>query len=520
MRSKMLLLMLVFLFALLPAQAQESGGRMVIAVNIEPSTFDAHLSNSAGTLSVLGATLVARNPQTDALVPYLATSWTTSDDGLVWDFTLREDVTFHNGDPLTAEDYAWTFNRWLNPETASPSVAAVSAIVAAEAVDTYTLRLTLAIPFAPLLDNLTVAYAQPLNRRAVEAGGTNYGVQPVGVGPFRFKEWTPGERFVVERNPDYNWAPDFVHQGPVHLDEVEFRFITEYATMLAGMEAGEIDSSFGDTINPRDIPLLQDLGFSLVETYLGGMDPYVLMNVSAPPFDDVRVRQAFNMAVERESLIQVVAGGSAIPQYGPISVSVAGYDPAVEAAAYSFDLAAAQALLAEAGYADSDGDGILEKDGQPFALTMLLTPNYATLGQVLQEQYRQLGVEVTLEQGDLGMLFGAAVTGQYQLAIGFYTYNEADILFIFYHSSSLGAINVSQVNDPVLDEILVRTRTAPDRESRQAAVTEAQLYIIEQAYTVPLYTPSLVTPFSPRIQGVQVGRDGSNIWLNDITVSP
>jgi peptide/nickel transport system substrate-binding protein len=519
MRSKVLLLALLLLFALVPAHAQESGGRMVIAFNTEPTTFDAHLSNSAGTLGMMGATLVARNPQTDALVPYLATGWTTSEDGLVWDFTLREDVTFHNGDPLTAEDYAWTFNRWLNPETASPTVASVSAIIAAEAVEPYTLRLTLAIPFAPLLDNLTVAYAQPLSRRAVEEGGANYGVQPVGVGPFRFKEWIPGERFVLERNPDYNWAPDFVHQGAAYLEEIEYRFIPEYATLIAGMEAGEVDTSFGSPINPRDVPLLQDLGFTLVETYLGGMDPYVLMNVAAPPFDDLRVRQAFNMAVDRQSIIQVVTGGSAIPQYGPISVSVAGYDPVVETAAPPFSLDVARALLAEAGYADSDGDGILEKDGQPFALTMLLTPDYATLAQVLQEQYRQLGVQIELQQGDMGTLFGAVVTGQYQLAISFYTYNEADIMFIFYHSSSLGAINISQVNDPALDDILIRTRTAPDPETRQAAVTEAQIYIINQAFTVPLYTPSLVTPFSPRVKGVLIGRDGSNIWLNDVTIA-
>lgn len=520
MRSKVLLLALLLLFVMIPAHAQVSGGRMVIAINTEPTTFDAHLTTGAGSIGLLGATLVARNPQTDELVPYLATRWTTSEDGLVWEFTLREDVVFHNGDPLTAEDYAWTFTRWLNPETASPSVAAVSAIIAAEAPAPYTLRLTLAIPFAPLLDNLTVAYAQPLNRRAVEEGGANYGVQPVGVGPFRFKEWIPGERFVFERNPDYNWAPDFVHQGAAYLDEIEYRFIPEYATLIAAIEAGEVDTSFGETINPRDVPLLQDLGFTLVETYLGGMDPYVLMNVAAPPFDDLRVRQAFNMAVERQSIIQVVAGGSAIPQYGPISVSVAGYDPVVETAALPYDLDAARALLAEAGYADSDGDGIVEKDGQPFALTLLLTPNYATLAQVLQEQYRQLGVQLELQQGDLGTLFGAVVTGQYQLAIGFYTYNEADIMFIFYHSSSLGALNVSQVNDPALDEILVRTRTAPDPATRQAAVTEAQLYIIEQAYTVPLYTPQLITPFSPRIQGYLIGRDGSNIWLNDASVVP
>ena len=519
MRTKILGLLAYLMLMLAPSLAQDAG-RMVIAISVEPTSFDAHLTTSGGTIGYLGATLVARDPATDEIVPYLAESWTTSEDGLTWDFKLREDVIFHNGAPLTAEDYAWTFNRWLDPATQSPSVASVSAVMGAEAVDTYTLRLTLAIPFAPLLPNLTSGYAQPLNRQAVEEAGENYGVQPVGVGPFRFKEWVPGERLVLERNDAYNWGPAFVQAGAPNLQEVEYRFITEYATLLAGLEAGEIDTSFGDPINPRDLPVLEDLGFSFVDTFLGGMDPYVLMNVSAAPFDDVRVRRAFNLAIDRSTIIEVVTAGSAVPQFGPISRSVFGYDPAIETLAYGYDVAQAQALLAEAGYADSDGDGIVEKDGQALALTMLLTPNYATLAQVLQAQYRAIGVQVDLQQGDLGMLFGAVVTGEYQLAIGFYNYNEADIMFIFYHSSSLGSLNVSQVNDPVLDDILLRTRTSIDPTERQQAVNEAQAYIVEQAYTVPLYTPRLVTLLSPRLQGIKIGSDGSNIWLNDVSLAP
>lgn len=519
-------LLLTFLLCLLAltslsglAAAQTSGGRIVVGSQAEPTTFDAHKSAGSAWLSLIGATLVAVDPETGEIVPYLASSWQGSDDGLTWDFTLRDDVTFSDGAPLTAEDYAWSFTRWLDPATESPTIAAYSAITSAEALDEHTLRLHLATPFAPLLHSLAVGFAQPLQKAVVEAAGDSYGVNPVGTGPFVLKEWVPGERMVFARNESYHWAPPFLHDGAPYVDEVEYRIIPEYATIVAGLQAGELDTVFSVPINPVDVPALTDAGFTFATVLPPGMNPYVLLNNSKPPFDDVRVRQAFNYAINKDQIIAVAAGGQAIPQYSPISESVPGYWEGSEEIGYKFDLEKAKALLAEAGYADSDGDGILEKDGTPFTLTMLLMSNYATLGQVLQDQYRQLGVQVELQQGDFGTLFGAAVTGEYQIAIGFYDYDEPDVMFIFYHSGSLGALNVSQVNDPALDEILTSTRTTVDLAARQEAVTEAQRYIIEQAITVPLYTPELSVPISGRLQGIIIDKSGSRMYFDDASVT-
>jgi peptide/nickel transport system substrate-binding protein len=501
------------------ALAQTEGGRIVVGSQAEPTTFDAHKSAGSAWLSLIGATLVAADPETGEIVPYLATSWQGSDDGLTWDFTLRDDVTFSDGTPLTAEDYAWTFTRWLDPATESPTIAAYSAISSAEAVDAHTLRLHLAAPFAPLLHSLTTGFAQPLQKAAVEAAGDTYGVNPVSTGPFVLKEWVPGERMVFARNPLYHWAPPFLHAGAPYIDELEYRIIPEYATIIAGLQTGELDTVFSLPINPMDVPLLTDAGFTIQTVLPPGMNPFVLLNTSKPPFDDVRVRQAFNYAINKDQLIAVAAGGEAIPQYSPISESVSGYWAGSEEIGYKYNLEQAKALLAEAGYADTDGDGIVEKDGAPFTLTMLLLPNYATLGQVLQDQYRQLGVQVELQQGDFGTVIGAAVSGEYQLAIGFYDYDDADVLYIFYNSASLGALNVSQVNDPTLDAILERTRTSINLDARQEAVTEAQRYIIEQAYTVPLYTPKLAIPISPRVQGLIMDKSGSRMYFEDATVT-
>lgn len=517
-RIALLVMLGVALLGVTSFAAVAQPSRLVIAAQTEPVSLDAHKASGSSILSLFGATLVALDPVTGEPVPYLAKSWTVSADGLTWDFALRDDVTFHDGTPLTAADYAWTFTRWLDPATASPTVAAYSAIKSAEALEGNVLRLTLYAPFFPLLHSLANAFAQPLPQAAVEAMGDDFARKPIGVGPFKVVEWVPGDHLLLERNAAFNWGPAFLQAGAPNVDQVEIRFSTEYATTLAGLQAGEIDTVLDIMVNPLDVPALQSAGFSIIDVLAGGMNPYVLMNTSKPPFDDINVRKAFNLALDKDALIAVAAGGNAVPQYGPISASVAGYAPEVEASGYHYDLDAAKAAMAAAGYTPN-ANGILEKDGQPLALTLMLTPNFATLAQVLQDQYKQLGVDLTLQQADFGTLFGAAVGGEYQLAVGFYDYDEADILYIFYHSSSLGALNVSQINDPTLDAILARTRTETDPAARQAAVTEAQEYIMQQAYVAPIYTPRISVPVSSRVQGLIVSADGSDFYLNNVTLA-
>lgn len=507
--------LLVVALLVATVSAQEPGGTMVLATTNEPATLDAQRASGGSLLTYFGATLIAKDPATNSYVPYLAESWTTSEDGLTWDFTLRQGIKFHDGTDFTAQDYVYTFERWFAEETASPTAATYGLITSAEALDDYTLRLHLATPFYPLLELLTVGFAQPLSQEAVEAAGDQYGQRPVGVGPFRVVEWLVGDRLVLERNPDFNWAPPFLHEGAPYLDQIILRFIPEYSTILAGLQSGEIDSVIGTTINARDVSAVEAAGFTITTTYVRGMIPFVLMNVSQPPFVDLNVRRAFNLAVDKDAFV-AVAGPGTIPQYGPISVSVAGYWPGVEEIGYRYDLDQAKQLMQDAGYSYNDA-GMLEKDGQPLSLTLYTIPDFAPFAQVLQAMYADLGVELTIEQADLGVLFGRVVSGDYQVAVGFYDFTEADVMYTFYHSSGIGGFNISQVNDPTLDEILARTRTETDPELRQQAVNEAQQYIVEQAIVVPIITLPEAIPMSGRIQGAVIGLD-SALWLNDAYV--
>ena len=175
----------------------------------------------------------------------MAERWETSPDGLTWTFFLRKDVKFQDGTPLTANDYVYTFERAVDPATASPVTGTQLATVAkTEAPDDYTFKVTLKEPYFPFLDNLAApGTMQPLSKAWVEKYGEDYGRHPMSVGPYKLKEWVTGDHITLERNPDYAWQPPYAHQGPRYIQEFVIRIIPEVATVVAAFEAGELDYS-------------------------------------------------------------------------------------------------------------------------------------------------------------------------------------------------------------------------------------------------------------------------------------
>jgi peptide/nickel transport system substrate-binding protein len=493
------------------------GGTLVYALASEPESLDAQVATSGvatAVLTQLGASLIAKDPETGDYIPYLAESWQVADDGMSWVFTLRQDVQFHDGTPLSAHDYAWTFQRAMDPETMSAvTAAALTGVIGVEALDDYTLQINMAMPVYPLLENLSsVAFFQPLSQTAVEGAGEDYGRQPVGVGPFKFKEWVTGDKIVLERNPDFAWGPEYAQGSASYIETLEFRILPEYATRIAALEAEELDFAYLQT---KDLERIQDLDrYQIVDTLSQGIGPGVYMNVSKPPFDDVRVRQALSWAVNRDVILKIVAGGYGVPQYGPLSASVKGYWPGVEYIGYTYDLAKAQALLAEAGYSLSS-DGILEKDGQPLSLVLSVvsaSSNYVKTAELLQEQFKDLGVQVELEQQELGVFLSGMSSGEYDFAVTGNGWPDSGLLFAMFHSSMIGALNDSRVADPELDPILIAMGFTNDAEQNEKMGNEAQKYIVEQAYIIPLYTPQNFAALSNEV------RDAVILNLNGLPV--
>jgi peptide/nickel transport system substrate-binding protein len=478
-----------------------SGGTLLNAGEREPDILDPALTTTSAVLSYLGSSLVAIDPQGN-YVPYLAESWEISEDGLVWTFHLRQDVKFHNGDPLTANDFVYSFNRALDPATASPTLAGMLAGMTFSAPDDYTLVMNFAAPNAGFLFTLSDSgYTQPVNQAVVEEFGADYGRNPVSVGPWKFKEWVTGDHLTFERNPDFNWAPPYLHQGPAYLDEIVFRFIPEHATVVAGLEAGEIDYSYG--LQPQDLETLEAVEtIQIISGTQVGMVPAVFWDTSQWPFDDLRVRQALSYAVDRDSMVELLYNGVGHAQYGPLNEAMFGYDPSVEQYGSQFDLEKAKELMAEAGYT-LNADGILEKDGQALSFTLPvgdIDASYMKTAQLLQSMWKELGVNIELEQIDTTTLVSQYFASEIPCLMLQLDWTEGgDMMFIGFHSM---AYHIQKGSDPEMDRLLEVTRATTDPAARQEAINNTAKYIMENAYVLTFTAKPVYMALNNRIQDV------------------
>ncbi len=492
-----------------PAQTEpQVGGTWVYATGDEPDTLDVQRTVSGDSelvMSLVGGTMLAADPDTKEFVPYLAESYNVSEDGSLWEIKIKDGITWHDGTPLTAEDYVFTMERVLaNP---SPATGAMTeGMVSVEAIDDLTVQIHMDTPNSGMFFGLTCAYMQPLPKHYIEeVGDEEFGRNPIGVGPYKFKEWITGDRIILERNPDFNWGPPFAHKGPAYIETIEIRFVPEYVTRLAGIETGEIDLS---VIQNKDVKRIQGLDIvDIITTEFKGAGPYLLFNVSKPPFDDILVRKAFNLAINREELVQAVLLGFGEPLWGVITPATLGHWDGDKEIGYGYDLEQAKQLMAEAGYT-LNSEGILEKDGQPLVLEFKVSPSERgdsiKTAEILLEQFKALGVELDLRQLEYGVWQSELTSGNYTVTIDSWGWAEAQILMPIFHSSMMGGMNVGYVNDPVLDPILLDAYIASNRDILQEKLNEAQKYVIEQAFTAPLYSIQMNYGLSRKFENIKV----------------
>jgi peptide/nickel transport system substrate-binding protein len=470
----------------------------------EIDTLDPHLSANGYAMKMMewiGGNLVTVDPS-GKIVPYLAESWTVSPDGTTYDFTVRKDVKFHDGTALKASDFVYTFKRMMDPETKAVQSFAVGDVLdGITLVDDYTFEVKFKVPQPTLLEGVAFSMGvyQPMSEAYVKSLDGPYGRKPMSVGPYKFSEWQTGNLIVLKRNPDYTWAPAFAHQGPAYIDTIEVRFLPEVATITAGLENGEIDFA---GVGPVDLPKFQDkTKYTILERLSTGILPYIAMNLDKPPLDDIRVRKALNLALDRQTIIKVVALGAGVEQRGPLTPSTVGYWPDSEKIGLGFDLAQAKALLREAGYTEG-ANGMFEKDGQPLKFTLNMMAGQK-LAEVLQEQWKAAGIQVDIQQQEAGVLIGALFTGGFELSWAGWAWPTAEILDSMFNSKMIGAgANVHRVRDEQLDTILNATEVELDQAKRMANYAQVQQRVIEQAYIIPLYASKTFLGLNARFKGV------------------
>ena len=415
--------------------------------------------------------------------PGLAESWDVSKDGLVWTFHLRKNVSFHDGKPFKAEDVKWTIDTIKDPDTASPFRADLEAIKEVTIKDEYTVDIVLNYPFPNLLFNLSTTAASIHQVDAYKKYGDDYGTKVViGTGPYKLAEWIKGDKIVLEKNPEYNWGPEWMsNTGPALIDKIIFRTVPDENTRLMELEVGGIHIL-------RDVPamyvekLKQVADLKVIQgpaTMLG----YLAYATDKKPFTDVRVRRAINYAVNREDIVKFVMRGVGEVAYGylPPALKDEYYEDS-EKIAYKYDPEKAKALLAEAGY----------PNGFKVTLSADNSSKSSKLAEVLQNQLKEVGITAEIRLYDSSSYTAMLKEGKQELFIREYSWPNADILDWFLKSTQAPYPNHSRWIDKTTDDLLINASRMPTWDERAQGYKEAQKYLIEQAVWCPIYIPDRI----------------------------
>lgn len=374
----------------------KQGGAITITYKDDVATLDPAIGYDWQNWSMIKSLfdgLMDYEPGTTNLKPDLAESYEISPDGQTFTFKLRHGVKFHNGREMTADDLKYSLDRVTNPKTQSPgagffgSIKGYDDVAAGKAeglsgvtvVDPYTVKFELTRPDATFLHVMAINFAHVVPKEEVEKYGADFGKHPVGTGAFKLAEWTLGQRIVFERNADY-W-----HKGLPHLDKITFEIGQEPIVALLRLQKGEIDVP-GDGIPPAKFQEVMADPEQKARVVEGGQlhTGYVTMNTTMAPFDNVKVRQAVNMALNKARIIQII-NGRAVPANQPLPPSMPGYDK--EYKGYPYDVAKAKALLAEAGHPDGF-------DTQLFAMNTDPNPRIA---QAIQQDLAAIGIKASIQ---------------------------------------------------------------------------------------------------------------------------
>jgi peptide/nickel transport system substrate-binding protein len=530
LRGLLLTIVAVFVLSLplsaLSASGPQQGGTLVYTLDGSPDRLDPNLSGLRPSQIVffqIFDPLVVRDPKDASIKPWLATSWTVSPDGKTYLFHLRPGVKFHDGTPFDAAAVKFNFDRTHNPALgARCGGCAVGFYESADVVDASTVRIHLKSAWAPFLDAASLFYRMVSPAGVRKVGDQDFGQHPVGSGPFRFVEWVPNDRVVLERNPDYAWpSPIFQHQGPAYLERLVFRIVPEPSTRVSSLQAGEVQVT--TAVSPQDFQrLAHDPRFKPIVGLAPGSPYSWPMNVTKTPTDDLAVRQAIEYGINRDLIARVAYGpfqafGAYRPAYTLLSPVTWGYDKSSEI--YRYDPAKAKALLDGAGWKPG-ADGVRAKGNQ--RLTLVFNAWEHGIPELVQSELRSIGFDVQIGIYDALTVNEDQRKGESNLSPLPGARTDPDVLSAFLHSRNVGGggFNFSFVKDPTFDRMLDDGATEVNPARRKQIYGEIQRYAMEKAYMLPITTRDNVSLETAKVSGLRFDATGFFPWLYDTQLAP
>lgn len=505
-----------------PVAGPVMGGTVTRALTSEPTSLDPQGPVGSGQNVIfpfLYDTLVYRQAD-NTYHPYLAESWTISEDGLVVDFHLKPGVIFHDGTPLNADAVKYTFDRLMELGAKSPLAGGFASVDSIEVVDDLTVSFKFSEPSSIFFSTLSNPYAGIISPATVEAEGENFGQKPVGSGAFKFDSWTAGEAISLVRNSDYAWGPSILeNQQAPYLDKLVFKVIPDPSMQVTAFQAGEADilfvNSAGQIVQLENHPEAEILEASLNSlVYLG-------FNCQQPPFDDARVRQAVAHAIDKQEVVDVALAGMGETAFSPLATHLPGFDPDLKSRERTLDLEESASLLGQAGYTRQADGTWLAADGSPLEFELLIStraPNEA-VATVLQEQLKKAGIAVTIRSLESAATGEAATKGEYQAMLWRYDWNDADVLNVYLSTGRIGRTNRSFYSHPELDILLDQASHELDSVERSQLYSQAQGILMDEMPWVPLYTPRDAIVVRNSIEGIIMGPMG-RLLMNDAYLRP
>jgi peptide/nickel transport system substrate-binding protein len=506
-----------------PAETPRQGGELVFVVSAEPDTFDGHKSTTFANIHPVAPhynTLLKFDPDNyPKIIGDLAESWTISPDGLTYTFKVRDGVKFHDGSLFSSRDVKASYDRIINPPQGVVSArkqAFAAYYDSVEAPDPRTVAFKLKYPSMGALQLLCTPYSYIYSAAQLEKDQNFYDKNILGTGPFKYVEYVPGSHWIGKRNEEY-WD-----KGKPYLDSYRALFIRDTAAQVAAVRGERAQVEFrGFTPQARD-ELVQALGdkITVEESSWFGLI-FATFNTQKPPFDDVRVRRALTLAIDRWEGGKVLSAIS-LPKYpgtlvrpdGPFAMGEA---EMVKLAGYGKDGAAAKdqakALLKEAGV----------QEGFSFVYKNRDIPSpYEPVGVFLIDQWRKIGLNVTQQTLETTSYFNDIRAGNFEVMVDFTAdfMDEPDLELSKFLSADRSSTNYARFTDRTLDDLYDKQSREQDPEKRKELIWQFERRVLdEQAYVALTPWWQRIVPHSSKMKGWKIGpshylnQDLSNVWL-------
>lgn len=470
------------------ANASKSAGTINISLDADPPKLDPTNSSALVERIVLQSIFdpLVEIDSNGNVVPMLVEKWELSDDNKTYTFHLRQGVKFHDGTDFDAE--AVKFNLERNMEKGSLRKGDLAEVSKVIVVDAHTVKMELSNPFAPILANLAGRAGMIVSPTAVKKYGEEFLNNPVGTGPFVYKERSKGTSVTLEKNPNY-WQ-----QGLPKVDKVVYKVINDTNVALMNLKSGQVDltnkfpyKELENVKNDPNIGAINEPGYAYRGMYL---------NTKKPPFDNKELRQAVDLLIDREAITKVVLNGAGAPAHSPFAPAHFTYGDSDKAA--KPDLEKVKELLKKAG----------KPDGFSFTLKTDPTPVYQQVGQMIQNMLKPAGIQVNLEKVEFGTLLDQSTKGNFDASVLGWSGSPDPDQQAYDAFVTNGPRNFSQYSNPEVDKLLTQARTEADQAKRKELYDQFMAIINDEIPYIYFYHENIVFGISKSVEGFQFVPDG------------